>query len=293
MRCATKWQAEFLCLMTLVGGAGCSAPSAVELIEKDNPALEKLATLGTPTLSAVQIVNRAQANGQLREASDNLPVFSFIRKVATTKPSDKNATTNQKTKTYRAYTNNRDQTLIKVNGVKPTAKEIEEDRKESLKRQRRFLERNDKKGSDKVISNNMDMYREKFIPRLIGTELVGNRPAYLIQLVPDTNHRLKNTTADRIMNQMLVKLWVDQAEFQVSRMEAKTVEPIKLAAGVIGSINSIHVRLKQKRLTPEIWTDLKVEADFDVRIIIANFTFKMTSQSSGFELATVKKEKKP
>tara|TARA_B100000959_G_scaffold228000_1_gene243143 strand:+ start:396 stop:1271 length:876 start_codon:yes stop_codon:yes gene_type:complete len=288
MNLTIKNLAGFLCLPFLFGAMGCSTPSAVELITEDRLALGQLTASGKPALSAVQIVDRAQNNGRLREISENLPVFSYTRKVTTTKPGNKKVTANQKTKTYKAYTNNRDQALIKINDRDPTEKETEKDRKESLKHQRQFLKRNDKKGSEKVMTNNMDRYREKFIPRLIGAELVGNRPAYLIQLVPDPNHELKNPTADRIMNQMLVKLWIDQQEFQVSKMEAKTVAPIKIAAGIIGSINSIHVRLEQKRLTPEIWTDHKVEAVFDVRIIIANFTYKVTSQSSGFKLVTVK-----
>ena len=56
-----------------------------------------------------------------------------------------NGTVNEQVKTYKAYTNNRDQTLIKVNGRDPTDKEIEQDRKRNLKRQRQYLDRKDKK----------------------------------------------------------------------------------------------------------------------------------------------------
>lgn len=282
----------FVYLMASIIFLGCASPSVVQLLEKDNIALKKLATSNN-TLSASEIIERTQVNGKLRETSRNLPVFSFLRKVTTTKPNDKNATANKKTKTYRAYTNNHDQILINVDGREPTEKEIEEDQKNTLKRQRQYLDRNDKNKSEKIISNNIEIYRDKFIPRLIGAEKVSNRSAYIIQMVPDTDHRLKNPTADRIMNQMLVKLWVDQEDFQLSRMEAKIVEPVKMVAGVIGTINSIHVRLEQKRLTPEIWTDLKVETDFDIRIVIANFTFKMTSQSSEFELLPANKKCTP
>lgn len=289
MTCPGKRLPGFLYLMASIIFFGCASPSVVQLLEKDNIALKKLATSNNIALSASEIIERTQANGKLRETSRNLPVFSFLRKVTTAKPNDKNPTANKKTKIYRAYTNNRDQILIKVDGREPTEKEIEEDRKDTLKRQRQYLDRNDKNKSEKIISNNIEIYRDKFIPRLIGSEQVSNRSAYIIQMVPNTDHRLKNPTADRIMNQMLVKLWVDQEDFQLSRMEAKIVEPVKMVAGVIGTINSIHVRLEQKRLTPKIWTDLKVETDFDIRIVIANFTFKMTSQSSEFELLPANK----
>ncbi|MDG2213173.1 MAG: hypothetical protein P8M70_05045, partial [Verrucomicrobiota bacterium] len=175
-----KTSASVLCLAYLFVAMGCSAPSAVEWITEDNLALDQLTTSGKTTLSATEIVDRAQAEGKLKETSSNLPVFSFLRKVIITKPTDKNATGNPQTKTYQAYSNNRDQTLIKVNGRPPSPKEIEEDREKNRKRQRRFLERNGNKGSDKMMSRNMDLYKEKFIPRLIGTEIVNARPAYLI-----------------------------------------------------------------------------------------------------------------
>ena len=271
---------------------GCASPSVVQLLEKDNIALKKLATSNN-TLSASEIIERTQVNGKLRETSRNLPVFSFLRKVTTTKPNDKNATANKKTKTYRAYTNNHDQILINVDGREPTEKEIEEDQKNTLKRQRQYLDRNDKNKSEKIISNNIEIYRDKFIPRLIGAEKVSNRSAYIIQMVPNTDHRLKHPTADRIMNQMQVKIWVDQKEFQVSKMEAKLVEPVKMFAGVIGSINSAYILLEQKRLTPKIWTDYKLEADYDIRIIIAKSSGKITSHSSDFKLMPIKNELKP
>jgi hypothetical protein len=286
-----KISAGFLCFAFLFVAMGCSAPSAVEWMTEDNLALDQLTASGKTALSATEIIDRAQVNGKLKETSIDLPVFSFLRKVTITKPTDKNATTNPQTKTYQAYSNNRDQTLIKVNGRPPSPKEIEEDREKNRKRQRRFLERNGKKGSDKMMSHNMDLYKEKFTPRLIGTETVNARPAYLIQLKPDTNHKIKNGTVDRIMNQMLTKLWVDQEDFQVSRLEAELVKPIGIVVGLIGSIKTIRIRLEQQRLTPQVWTDLKIDADFDIRILTANYTFNMKSQSSGFK--PVKAGKQP
>ena len=288
-----KQQGLLTCFLALIAALGCSNTSSVKLLHKDNFALKRLTATENFTLSADEIVDRAQANGKIRENSPNLPIFSFLRKVTITKPVDVNGTVNEQVKTYRAYTNNRDQTLIKVNGRDPTEKEIVQDRKRNLKRQRQYLDRNDKKKSNRIISNNIEIYRDKFIPRLIGYESVNSRPAYIIQLVPNPKHRLKNNTSDRIMNQMQVKIWVDQEEFQVAKMEAKLVEPVKMFAGVIGSINSANILLEQKRLTPRIWTDSKLEADYDIRIIIAKRTGKITSHSSNFKLTPFENATKP
>ena len=270
--------------MALIAALGCSNTSSVKLLNKDNFALKRLTATENFTLSADEIVNRAQANEKIREDSNNLPIFSFLRRVTITNSADVNGTENLQVKTYKAYTNNRDQTLIKVNGREPSEKEIEQDRKRNLKRQRQYLARNDKKNSNRIISNSIKIYRDKFTPTLIGYESVNSRPAYIIQLVPNPEHRLKNITTDRIINHMQIKIWVDQEEFQVAKLEAKLVEPVKMFAGVIGSIYSANIFLEQKRLTPNIWTDYKLEADYDIRILITKSTGKITSHSSNFKL---------
>ena len=271
---------------------GCQAIGTVDPLPQDLQKLEALAesaeARGEQAITAEEIVEKMRDAEMRRESTSKKGlVYTFLRNVVTEDLNSVGDTTKHKTKTYRAFSGNRDQVLLKVDGIKPTPKEFEADRKENRKRQRRILD-SGKKGKDdtEIRGRKFDLYRDKFIPRFIGTELIADRPAYIIQLVPDSSYKLKNATVDRMMNQMLIKLWIDQDEFQVAKAEIELTRPISFLAGIAASLREIKFTIHQKRLTPEIWVDQNVSAFIDVRILIGTFRFRMTSESSDFKPAT-------
>jgi hypothetical protein len=271
---------------------GCKTISTVDPLPQDLQTLEALAedaeVRGEQVITAEEIVEKMRDAEMKREATSKKSlVYTFLRNVVTEDLNSLGETTKRKTKTYQAFSDNRDQVLLKVDGRKPTPKEFEADGKENRKRQRRILDIGKKgKGDTEIRGRKFDQYRDKFIPRLIGTEMITDRPVYIIQLVPDPSHKLKNATVDLMMNQMLTKLWIDQEEFQVAKAEIELTHPISFLAGIAASLRAIKFTIHQKRLTPEIWVDQNVSAFIDVRILLGTFRFRMTSESSDFKPAT-------
>ena len=271
---------------------GCQAIGTVNPLPQDLQKLEALAesaeARGEQAITAEEIVEKMRDAEMRREStSKNGLVYTFLRNVVTEDLNSVGETTIRKTKTYRAFSDNRDQVLLKVDGRKPTPKEFEADRKENRKRQRRLLDSGKKgKGDTEIRGRKFDQYRDKFIPRLIGTEVIADRPTYIIQLVSDPSHKLKSSVVDRMMNQMLTKLWIDQEEFQLAKAEIELIRPISFLAGIAASLRAIKFTIHQKRLTPEIWVDQNVSAFIDVRILLGTFRFRMTSKSSDFKPAT-------
>ena len=285
-------------LVLLISGAslpvftGCKTISTVDLLPQDLQTLEALAetaeTKGEQAITAQDIVEKMRDAEMSREGkSKKSLVYTFLRNVITEDLNSAGETTKRKTKTYRAFSDNRDQVLLKVDGRKPTPKEAEADRKENRKRQRRLLDSGKKgKGDSEIRGRKFDLYRDKFIPWLISTEVIGGRPTYIIQLVPDPSHKLKSSVVDRMMNQMLAQLWIDQEEFQVTKSEIELTHPISYLVGIAASLRAIKFTIHQKRLTPEIWVDQNVSAFIDVRILLGTFRFRMSSESSDFKPAT-------
>ena len=271
---------------------GCQAIATVDPLPQDLQKLKALAEAaearGEQAITAEEIVEKMRDAEMRREATSKKSlVYTFLRNVVTEDLNSLGETTKRKTKTYQAFSDNRDQVLLKVDGRKPTPKEFEADRKENRKRQRRILDSGKKGKSDSEIrGRKFDQYRDKFIPRLIGTEVIADRPTYIIQLVPDPSHKLKSSVVDRMMNQMLTKLWIDQEEFQVAKAEIELTHPISFLAGIAASLRAIKFTIHQKRLTPEIWVDQNVSAFIDVRILLGTFRFRMSSESSDFKPAT-------
>ena len=271
---------------------GCQTISTADPLPQDLQTLEALADTakakGKQAITAQDIVEKMRDAEMSREGkSKKSLVYTFLRNVVTEDLNSAGETTKRKTKTYRAFSDSRDQVLLKVDGRKPTPKEVEVDRKENRKRQRRLLDSGKKgKGDSEIRGRKFDQYRDKFIPRLIGTEKIGVRPNYIVQLVPNPSHKLKSSVVDRMMNQMLAQLWIDQEEFQVTRAEIKLTHPISYLAGIAASLKALKFTIHQKRLTPEIWVDQNISAFIDVRILLGNFRFRMNSESSDFKPAT-------
>ena len=271
---------------------GCQAIATVDPLPQDSQTLEALADTaeakGEQAITAKDIVEKMRDTEMSREATSKKSlVYTFLRNVATEDLNPMGETTKRKTKTYRAFSDNRDQVLLKVDGRKPTPKEVEADRKENRKRQRRLLDSDKKgKGDTEIRGRKFDQYRDKFIPRLIGTEKIGVRPNYIVQLVPNPSHKLKSSVVDRMMNQILAQLWIDQEEFQITKAEIELTHPISYLVGIAASLRALKFTIHQKRLTPEIWVDQNVSAFIDVRILLGTFHFRMSSKSSDFKPTT-------
>ena len=271
---------------------GCQAIAIVDPLPQDLQTLKALAevaeTRGEQVITAEEIVEKMRDAEMRREATSKKSlVYTFLRNVITEDLNSVGETTKRKTKTYRTFSDNRDQVLLKVDGRKPTPKEVEADQRENRKRQRRLLDSGKKgKGDSEIRRRKFDQYRDKFIPRLIGTKKIGVRPTYIIQLVPNPSHKLKSSVVDRMMNQMLAQLWIDQEEFQVTKAEIELTHPISYLVGIAASLRTLKFTIHQKRLTPEIWVDQNVSAFIDVRILLGTFRFRMSSESSDFKPAT-------
>jgi|TARA_B100000959_G_C14934451_1_gene605126 outer membrane murein-binding lipoprotein Lpp len=270
---------------------GCQSTVKVELLPRDLQTLKALeddaAAAGEHVITTEEIVERIRDAEKWREtkSKDGL-VYTFLRKVVVEDLSSGGEVEKRKTKTYRAFSDNSNQVLLLLNGRKPTQKEIEANRKENRKRQHQFLNsEKDGKGDPELRGRKFDFYRDKFVPRLISTETIAGRPAYIVQFVPDPSYKLENAIVDRMMNQMLVKAWIDQEEFQVAKAEIKLTKPISFLAGIAASLREIKFTIRQKRVTPEIWVDQNVSGIFDVRILFGTYRFRMNSESTEFRPA--------
>ena len=240
-----------------------------------------------PGLTARQIIEKA--SGAAKRNGIGETVFSFLRQADVEDLDSKGNIRKGYTKTYRAYTDGRDQELVKVDGKPASHRQVAREQARNRERQRRYLARKKEDGTNKsgnLVTKNVDLFQEKFTPVLAGMGSVNARPAYVIQLQPNKDHKLKSRTVNRFMNQLNAKLWVDKEEFHVARINAKLKKPVTFLGGLAGAVNAINISVSQKRLANDTWVDESVSANFDARIFWKTYHFRMKSQSSHFESAT-------
>ena len=240
-----------------------------------------------PGLTARQIVKKASEAAKRNGLGEI--VFSFLRQAEVEDLDSKGNIRKGYTKTYRAYTDGRDQELVKVDGKPASHRQVTREQARNRERQQRYLARKKEGGTNKsgnLVTKNVDLFQEKFTPVLAGMGSVNARPAYVIQLQPNKDHKLKSRTVNRFMDQLNARLWVDKEEFHIARINAKLKKPVTFLGGLAGAVNAISISISQKRLAKDTWVDESVSANFDARIFWKTYHFLMKSRSSHYEAAT-------
>jgi len=236
-------------------------------------------------LTVEEIIERAREASNRNGQGDS--AFKFYRKASFDELDNKGNIIEKNSKTYRAFTDDRDQQLRKVNDRKATSEERYREYRKHQERQRRYLNKRNKsdakKRNESLFTRNIDLFEDKFIPVLEGMEKVNDRDAFVIGLKPNKKNRYKSRTVNRIMDQLKTKVWIDKEEFQISQISARLIKPVNFLGGIAGAIKTINIDATQKRLGKDNWVDEKVNAQFNARIAWKTYQFRMESLSTNFE----------
>ena len=138
-----------------------------------------------------------------------------------------------------------------MDGKSASQRQIAREQARNHERQRRYLREKKEGSSNKsgnLITKNIDLFQEKFTPFLAGMGSVNARPAYIIQLQPNKDHKLKSRTVNRFMNQLNAKLWVDKEKFHIARINAKLKKPVSFLSGLAGAVNAINISISPKTI---------------------------------------------
>lgn len=236
-------------------------------------------------LSAGEILEQVRLT--LKEPRKDLPVITYLRRSVITELDAEGKHQKVTQKTHRAYSDERDQLLLEVDGRPATQKEIDKDRAHNLDRQQKFLHRQADKDSDHnedLMVKNMDLFRKKFSVLLDGEERIQERECYVLRFIPDPEFSLDNRFVDRLMNAVRPKVWVDKKAFRIVRIETKLVESVSFLGGLAGVLRDIEINVDQTEHLPDVWVDDTVSAFFDVRVFFKTYRFRLKSKSSEFEI---------
>ncbi|HIG81138.1 MAG TPA: hypothetical protein EYQ62_05765 [Verrucomicrobiales bacterium] len=241
-----------------------------------------------PPLTATEISDKAlEAEKRRKIKTEAGVVFTFQRKVVINEIKGKKE--RLKTRTYQSYSDHRDPVLLLIDGKKPTPEQVEKERKEIHKHQIKIMgsgkskEDPDREGDANLMVRNIEKHRDKFIPHLIGTETINGRPAYILQFLHDPEKRFKEAMANEVLKHVLIKIWIDQKEFQVAKAEVVLANPLYVIGGLAATVTTFKLTAYQKRLTPEIWTDHRVTTFIEGRVLWTPHTITFSSESSDFK----------
>lgn len=79
-----------------------------------------------------------------------------------------------------------------------------------------------------LIDRNVTLFHDKFAPRLLGREVLDNRFAHVIVLEPIKKYRVESRVVVRLMKQLSLKVWIDEEEYQVAKLEDRGAVPRRI-----------------------------------------------------------------
>jgi hypothetical protein len=138
--------------------------------------------------------------------------------------------------------------LVAVDGKRISEKERQ--KREAEQRQRA------QSGSTQLNLSSDDLITQ-FEWSFGGAEEVNGRAATILHFRPMQGAVYKGSDpkADKFIKKISGRVWVDDGEHAISRIEFKSTVPVKSVGGLLWTLNSLYVREERKRLAEGVWID--------------------------------------
>ena len=244
-------------------------------------------------LTAEEIAARYRAAERSRaSATEEGTVFTYQRDIRITDFDSEGEVERLQTRRFQSYTDNRVPVLVLRDGKEPTPEQVAKEHRNISKTKLKFLgaqakagtagEKKDE-GDARLIVRQIEKYGEQFEPHLLGTESVEGRPAYVLQFFVKPGKTFKDPIVNLVLHHLIIKVWIDREEFQLSKLEAELANPLYAIGGLAAKLERFKVVALQKRLTSRVWADGEVRAEAAGRVLFDPFTVRFESTSSAFE----------
>jgi hypothetical protein len=155
---------------------------------------------------------------------------------------------------------------------------------EEKERRRKFLERQ--------ISRNLDKNEEYRVPldaelfaryrgEVVGRDVIGGRPAFIMQFTPKSRDLPIRRRQDYLLNKLAGKIWVDQNDYDIVKVEARLTERTRVFWG-LGNIEKADLYFEQTRLREGVYLPMRFTFFVDGRKFFTTIREKITAEWAGY-----------
>jgi hypothetical protein len=141
--------------------------------------------------------------------------------------------------------------LLRVDGRLPNDRESRRETTRETEMKKKYGER-----QDKARSQGPDFIDERIVQRYHfatnGVELIHGRPAYLLRFSPKPGLEVKET-ADRALNRLTGRIWIDAEEFELVKLDAHLEQPLSLVGGIVATVERMEFDLERERHADGFW----------------------------------------
>ena len=164
-----------------------------------------------------------------------------------------------------------------------------DDLKTERERWRNFLEALDKDPDededeeDENVVFNAELL-DRFTATLDGIRDLRGRPNYVVSFEPKPGKLPVRRQIDRALNRSRGELWIDQATYEIARVNFDLIGRVRLWWGILGSISDVTGHFEREPITEDVWLLTEVDIYYHVRVLFSTTRRSDTTHWSDFEL---------
>jgi hypothetical protein len=121
---------------------------------------------------------------------------------------------------------------------------------------------------------------DRFEFQFVGREELNGRPVYLLAFEPKKDLPIREIQ-DRVINKIVGKVWVDEQEFEVARIDLRLMEKVTVGWGLIGAMHDFHLLLERIRMAEGVWLDHQTTGSVQYRKIFDSASTRWRETTSG------------
>jgi len=236
-----------------------------------------------PDLSPEEIVRKAVNRAQSAKDSSRRAEYAYTKQVVVEDLDNQGRVTETKEKVFRFSSGFGSLEQVKINGQIADSARLKQE-EERIARQGHLVDGKTSKRDDHWEKYLTPELIDKYQYTLQARTEVNGRPAYLIEFHPRSSNLPVRQVADRLLNQLAGKVWIDEQEFEIARAEISSQAKVALGGvmELLGSLKKFSFALERIRLEEGIWFNRVASGDFEGRKLLDNTHVKTRSETSGF-----------
>lgn len=110
----------------------------------------------------------------------------------------------------------------------------------------------------------------RFAFAVMGRELVEGRSTLMVEFKPASQKLPATDFKERCLNQMAGRIWVDEVEDVIVKVEARLTEKIGLVGGLLGSVQKFNFSFGRERTEDGLWYTRQLTWRVEMRELVVN-----------------------
>lgn len=157
--------------------------------------------------------------------------------------------------------------LIQKNGRALTAEEQrKEEDKEAAFRADQGRKTRKEEGNTVLLRLSGENAR-RFNYAITGTDRIEGREVFIVTVTPKPGLSAK-TIEEQVMARISGRLWIDQVEHEIAKLELQLMKPIHFGIGLLGALHQFEFNVCRKRLPDGEWENSTVDVSLHFRVLV-------------------------